>query len=131
MDIGAAIASGQGCAVLLLKARNLGVVQRSFGDQVTEATISAFARRLRNCLRPDDPAGRWAEDKFVALITGHTGSSRSLARRVAEHTSGAYVSMDGGKPVRPVLHIDVGVVETAGGEPVDRALHRIEEFFKV
>jgi hypothetical protein len=47
---------------------------------------------------------------------------------INEHLSGAYACLSGGKTVRPVLQLNVGVVHTSTGEAADHVLERIGVF---
>jgi diguanylate cyclase (GGDEF)-like protein len=125
-----AFSMGTPFSLLLLRTRNLASIQRQFGDVVLENLLSAFAKRLRTCLRAEDPAGRWGEDRFAVVLEGANSTARAKAKAVAEHCSGTYVCMIDGKPMRPVLQTDVGVVDSSSGDSAERLIQRAEEFFR-
>lgn len=125
-----AFSVGAPFSLLLLRMRNLASLHRQFDDAVMETLLAAFAKRLRSCIRPDDPAGRWGDDKFATIFEGSHSQARAKARAVSEHCAGTYVCMVDGKPVRPVLQLDVGVVESSGAESVERLTQRADEFFR-
>ena len=125
-----AVSSGRPFLLIVLKARNLGAIRRQFGEKVLETLLAAFAKRLRNCLPKDEPAGRWGDEQFAVLLTESAPSGRAIARRAAEHTAGVYVCMEDGKPRRPVLQVDVGVVDSVQDESLDRLIQRVEAFFR-
>jgi GGDEF domain-containing protein len=116
--------------LLLLRIRNLATAKRQLGEEVERSLIDSFAKRLRNCMSADALAARWDEERFVVLQAGGKRESIPAAKRVSEHVNGTYVSTAGGKLVRPVLKVDVGTVEIAPGERPDRAIARIEVFFR-
>jgi diguanylate cyclase (GGDEF)-like protein len=125
-----AFSLGTPFSLLLLRTRNLASIQRQFGDVVLENLLAAFAKRLRTCLRAEDPAGRWGEDRFAVVLEGSNSTARAKAKAVAEHCSGTYVCMIDGKPMRPVLQTDVGVVDSGSGDSAERLIQRAEDFFR-
>jgi GGDEF domain-containing protein len=116
-------------SLLLLRTRNLVLLRRQLDEAAMEGLLSAFAKRLRSCLRPEDPAGRWGDDQFVVILEGTQSMARAKARAVSEHCAGIYVCMVEGKPVRPVLHLDVGFVDRGSVDSLDRLVKRAEDFF--
>jgi diguanylate cyclase (GGDEF)-like protein len=129
-QIRTAFSLGTPFSLLLLRTRNLRTLQIQFGEAVLENLLSAFAKRLRTCIRPDDPAGRWGDERFAVIFEGAASAARAKAKAVAEHCSGTYVCMVDGKPMRPVLHIDVGVVDNGNADSMEKIVQRAEDFFR-
>jgi len=114
-QIGSASA-GELC-LLLVRAGGFRQAERQFSREVATELAAAFSRRLRNC-----------EEGFVAILSKEP-EAMSRAKRIAEQLSGDYVCLERGKTVHPSLHLDVAVVETQPGDPLERTMKRIEEFF--
>lgn len=129
-DLRTAVSVGAPFSLLLLRTRNTAGIHRQFGEVVLNGLLSVFAKRLRGCVRTSDPTGRWGDDRFAVLIEGSQSFARTKAKAVAEHCAGLYVCMVEGKPVRPVLQLDVGVVDYTGADSVERLIQRSEEFFR-
>jgi diguanylate cyclase (GGDEF)-like protein len=128
--IAAALSKGTRVCLVLLKMRNAASVQAQFGSQVFAELLAVFAKRLRNVLRPETAAGRWDEDAFLCLLAGEKSDAVALAKRISEHAGGTYVCMRDGKAVRPVLCLDVGVVDWAPGDADGRLIQKADQFFR-
>ena len=124
-----AIASGEPFFLLLLRVRNLAAVRRQYPD-VEEILLDAFSKRLRNCLKPEDCAARWNEDRVAVLAAGNKSDSIAAVRRVAEHVGGTYVIRLGERLVRPVLQVNVAAVDGRTDETPQRLMGRLESLYE-
>src|SRR5262249_15923432 len=122
-----AIASGEPHFLIWLHVRNLASLKRQFGENIEDGLLSAFAKRLRNCIQSDDLAARSSEDQSAALQARQITESRATCRRLSEHVGGVYVFTHEGRLIRPVLHIDVAAVELRADDTVARVSHRIAD----
>jgi GGDEF domain-containing protein len=122
-------AYGRELCLLLVKASGFQQAERQFNRAVAAQLAAAFSKRLRNCLPPDATIGRWSEEGFVAILSVEKPEAVASATRVAEHVFGDYACLERGKTVHPSLHVGVAVVDTDPGDPPERTLKRIEEFF--
>ncbi len=52
----------------------------------------------------------------------------STGRWITEHLSGPYACLQSGKTVRPVLQLNVGVIDTTFGEFPEAVLDRVDIF---
>jgi diguanylate cyclase (GGDEF)-like protein len=114
-------------SVLLLKAGGLRAAETQFGRAVAEELAGAFAKRLHNSLPLTAVIGRWSEEEFVAILQADEPETAALARRISEGLAGAYACLKGGKTVRPVIHLRVGVVNPATDD-AEKVLQRVREF---
>jgi GGDEF domain-containing protein len=119
--------AGEYC-LLLVSARGLRRAEIQFGPPVSEELAGAFAKRLRNSLPPNAVLGRWGTEELVALVQMKKTEAVASGKWITEHLSGTYVCLQGGKPVRPALQLNVGVVDTAAGEAPERVLDRVGVF---
>jgi diguanylate cyclase (GGDEF)-like protein/PAS domain S-box-containing protein len=62
-------------ALLCIQIDQLDRFTVTHGREAGNAILSAVAQTLRNTLRPCDPVGRWAEDRFLAITPYCTGST--------------------------------------------------------
>ena len=118
-------APGSFC-LLLVKVSGLRTAELEFDRDVAAELAGAFSRRLRNSLPESAVIGRWSDEEFIAITQLARTPAVSLATHLAEHLSGSYACLRGGKTVRPALRLRVGVVDSATEAP-DRILHRIAE----
>jgi len=68
--VASAVAARSEFFLLLLRIRSLPQIKRQLGGAITDELLAAFAKRLRSCIKPDDPAGRWGENEFAILLPG-------------------------------------------------------------
>jgi diguanylate cyclase (GGDEF)-like protein len=114
-------------SILLLKAGGVRAAETHFGHDVAEELAGAFAKRLHNSLPPTAVIGRWGEEAFLAILPNDQAETAALARRITEGLAGAYACLKAGKTVRPVIHLQVGVVDP-GTDSAERVLQRVGEF---
>ena len=122
-------ASGDQLCLLLVRASGFRQAERQFNREVAAELAAAFSKRLRNSLPPAAIVGRWNEDGFVAILSVEKHEAMASAKWIAEHLSGAYACLQKGKTVHPALHISVAVVEHQPGDPPERTLKKVHEFF--
>jgi GGDEF domain-containing protein len=118
---------GEYC-LILVSARGLRRAEMQYGPPVSEELAGAFAKRLRNSLPPNAVLGRWSAEELVAMAPMKKAEALATGKWITEHLSGTYVCLQGGKPVRPALQLNVGVVDTLAGEAPARVLERIGVF---
>ncbi|MGD9829458.1 MAG: EAL domain-containing protein, partial [Hyphomicrobiaceae bacterium] len=75
--------SGQSCALLIAAVDNLAAINKAFGFEVGDQTISAVGRQLRSHLRGGDTLGRYSSNKFgIVLNECGPGAMRLAAERL-------------------------------------------------
>jgi GGDEF domain-containing protein len=114
-------------SLLLLKAAGLRVAEAQFGTAVAQELAAAFTKRLRNSLPPAAVIGRWSEEGFLAMLYVDRPEATAFAERISGSLAGAYACLKGGKTVRPLIHLRVGVVDPGADGP-EKVLQRIGEF---
>jgi GGDEF domain-containing protein len=119
--------AGQYC-LLLVGARGLRRAQVQFGKEVGEELAGAFAKRFRNSLPGAALIARWGPEEFAAVLTAKKSEALASAKWITEHLSGAYVCVKDGKTTRPMLQLNVGVVDTGAHEKPERIIERIGAF---
>jgi GGDEF domain-containing protein len=121
--------SGQKLCLMLVTASGIRQAERQYNREVSAELAAAFSKRWRNSLPPNAIIGRWSEEGFIAMLMLEKPEAMASAKRVAEHLSGDYVCLQRGKAVHPSLHVSVAVVDNQPGDPPERTLKRIGEFF--
>jgi GGDEF domain-containing protein len=116
-------------SLLLIQVSGIRRASANFESAVVDELTAAFTRRLRNTLPPKSAVGRWSQEEFVAILPTAKAEAVTLAKWLAEHLSGAYSCLQGGKCVRPALQLSVGVVELCGEHP-HRVLVKVSEFLR-
>ncbi|MEJ2638348.1 MAG: EAL domain-containing protein [Desulfosarcinaceae bacterium] len=69
---------GRAVAVIFFDLDNFKIVNDSLGHAVGDQVLRAVADRVRNCVRPDDTAGRFGGDEFTILINGISDPSQVM-----------------------------------------------------
>ncbi len=118
---------GEYC-LMLVAARGLRKAEMQYGPPVAEQLTGAFAKRLRNSLPPNATVARWASEEMVAMLSLKKSEAVSTGRWITEHLSGPYACLQSGKTVRPVLQLNVGVIDTTFGEFPEAVLDRVDIF---
>jgi GGDEF domain-containing protein len=113
--------------VLLLKAGGLVEAETQFNRAVMYELTGAFTKRLRNCLPPETVIGRWSAEGFVAILHGGKTESTSLGERLSESLTGSYACVQLGKPVRPVIYLQLEMIDREA-DSTDIVLEKIAEF---
>jgi diguanylate cyclase (GGDEF)-like protein len=126
--IAVALSAGAPICVMQLRLRNLAIIHRQYGEAIRDATVRAFAKRLRTCLTPTDLAGRWSSEEFAVVRPLTKREAMDMLRSIIEHVNGVYVCMEDGQPIRPALQVDVTLHEAGLGEKADRLIHRLDAF---
>ena len=114
--------------LLLVSVRGLRRAEEQFGSGVAEELAGGFSKRLRNSLPPDAVISRWGLEQVVILIRTKKSEALATGKWITEHISGSYACLHCGKTVRPVLQLNVGVVDTSEGEGPDPVLERVNIF---
>ena len=93
--------------------------------QVFNDLLIAFTRRMRNSLPPDTPAGRWEEEKFIAIVSGSAFQAHGLAELLQRRLSGPYICRSEARTVITALQTRVRIIETSPEESHDRIIESI------
>jgi diguanylate cyclase (GGDEF)-like protein/PAS domain S-box-containing protein len=112
-------------AVLFLDVDHLKDVNDSFGHTAGDALLRTVARRLQNCLRPEDTIARYGGDEFAILLEGIQSISdvtRIAARIQEELTAPLHVE---GYDLSTSASIGIAV-NSAAEESVEQLLHHAD-----
>ncbi len=114
---------------LLVRVSGFRQAERQFNREVAAELAAAFGKRLRNSLPPSATIGRWSEDGFIAMLSVEKAEAMASAKWVTEHLAGAYACLLKGKTVHPSLQVSVALVDNQPGDPPERTLKRVQDFF--
>lgn len=115
-------------SLLLIGARGLRRTEVQFGKEVGDELAGAFAKRLRNSLPANASFGRWGAEEFVITLSMKKSEAMATGKWISENLAGSYACLKGGKAVRPMLQLTVGVVDTVSSEKPERVVERIGAF---
>ena len=106
----------QHLAVLLLDLDDFKLVNDGLGHVAGDQLLIAAARRLENCVRPNDTVARLGGDEFALLMPGANESSAiTAAKRVLASLNSPFNTL--GRDV--FVHGSVGVVVAGGDQAPD------------
>ncbi|RFA27185.1 hypothetical protein CAI21_15150 [Alkalilimnicola ehrlichii] len=74
--------SGEHYAVFVMDMDNFKLINDTYGHQVGDELLTAFAKRIQNLLRPVDTLARFGGDEFTLLLT--EVEDKSTVKQVAE-----------------------------------------------
>jgi len=115
--------------LILMAVTGLRRAESRFSSEVCAELTGAFAKRLRNSVPLEAVIGRWSVEEFVVILAVPEEESRKIARYIAEHLSGTYVCLHGGKTVLPGLQVKTSMVPALeGGSP--QLVQRVSAFLK-
>ncbi len=120
-----------GYCLLLISARGLQRAEVQFGAAVAGELAAAFSKRLRNSLSTTAVVSRWGAELFVVMLGVKKSEATATGKWISDHLSGAYVCLKEGKTVRPVLQLNVGIVDTAVGDVPQRIVQRASAFLGI
>jgi diguanylate cyclase (GGDEF)-like protein len=110
----AADGTGATCCILMMDLDHFSEVNESFGHAGGDQALVAFARLLREQLRPMDLVGRYGGEEFCALLpdVGMIEATR-VANRLREAVAGRVIEMRG-RALR--ITISIGVAPLRDGD---------------
>jgi diguanylate cyclase (GGDEF)-like protein/PAS domain S-box-containing protein len=78
--------------VLCVQPEGLGQFRATWGREAGDAALLVIAQTLSNSLRPSDFVGRWADDRFLVILTGcgKTGI-QSVCQRIRKTIASAEI----------------------------------------
>lgn len=113
----------QGLAVLMLDIDHFKSVNDRYGHAVGDATLKAFAERVRAQLRASDQCARYGGEEFAVLLPG---ASPEKALEVAERLRAAVAARPLVEQPRVDNTVSVGVAWVAAGDGAKELLQRAD-----
>jgi diguanylate cyclase (GGDEF)-like protein/PAS domain S-box-containing protein len=112
-------------ALLCVQIDQLDHFTATHGREAGNAILSAVARTLKNTLRPCDPVGRWAEDRFLAIVPYCAGSTvEQVGERLKNVVGFAAIPWWGD---RVSITISVGATSVCAGDDAGSIVSRAEK----
>jgi len=125
--ISAVIEARKPFSIILLKIRNLPLVESRFGTRARVDVMAAFTGRARKGMPDNAVFGRWSEEQFIGMIAVGRAEAIALAKRLTQQISEPCVTEDG-KPPRPAPQVDVAVIDSAAGDSYEGLTNRINKY---
>jgi len=115
---------GTAFGIILADMDEFKSVNDTYGHAAGDATLTAVARTLSNCLRASDVVGRWGGDEFLAILSG---VNRQILAQVSEKfrrlVAQSSLPVDGGQIQ---LTISVGAAMAEPGDSPESLLKRAD-----
>jgi PAS domain S-box-containing protein/diguanylate cyclase (GGDEF)-like protein len=111
--------------VLCIHLHRLDHFRSSYGPEAEHSILRVAAQTIVNSLRPSDYVGRWAEDKFLAVLTGCRQTALdAIGNRIARIVASGGIEWWGEE-----LHLPATVSKTVpqAKETLESLLRRIEQ----
>jgi GGDEF domain-containing protein len=126
--ISAVVETRKPFSLLLLRIRNLALIERQFGAQARMDVMAAFTERAHKGMPDNAVFGRWSEEQFIGMIAVDKAGAISLAKRLALQISEPCASTENGKPPRPAPLVDVAVVDSSAGDIYEGLINKINNY---
>lgn len=120
--------SAGGYYLLLFQVRGIKQAAVKFSPQAGEELSGAFIKRLKNSLPQSVTLGRWSPEEFIAMVPELRDRTKASGRWVTDNLSGTYTCLHGGKAVRQLLQVSVGIADSVAKESAERTLERVRKF---
>jgi GGDEF domain-containing protein len=126
--ISAAVDARKPFSLLLLRIRNLALVERQFGERARVDVMAAFTKRAQKGMPGNAVFGRWSEEQFIGMIAVDRADAIALAKRLAQQISEPLASTQNGKPPRPPPQVDVAVIDSSAGDTYAGLTAKIDNY---
>jgi GGDEF domain-containing protein len=126
--ISAVIEARKPFSVILLKIRNLPLIERRLGPRARVDVMAAFTERARKGMPGNAVFGRWSEEQFIGMIAVGRAEAITLARRLTQQISEPCISTEDGKPPRPAPQVDAAVIDSSAGDTYEGLTNRINKY---
>jgi len=121
--VGGPRANRRSLALLMLDIDHFKSVNDRHGHAVGDATLKAFAERVRAQLRADDRCARYGGEEFVVLLPG---ASQEKAQEIAERLRAAVAAQPLVDTPRIANTVSIGVAWMAEGDDAEALLKRAD-----
>lgn len=116
-------------SLMLFDLDNFKRINDSYGHQVGDRVLMAFAQRCQAMLRPEDELARFGGEEFVVVLDGV--SLRNAVKRAQgiceAMASSRYTLDDGDNPRQLAVTVSAGVAELRRGDSVDTVVKRADD----
>lgn len=120
------IEGGQPFCILLFDIKRFKAVNDRYGFEAGDELLRQFAKRLSTSIRGDDIAGRWKNDRFLALVECPMHIVIPRARQIHGKLCGRYELGDKSGPSVEVISY-MGLAEFRPGESAQQLLDRADK----
>ncbi len=115
-------------SVLLLKIRNLPVIERQFGAQVRAEVMATFAARVNDSLPENATFGRWSEEQFIAVVKVEKSVAVALVKRLTQRIAEDNPGGEDRKPRRPLPQVSIGVLVNSPADTYESLTKKIDNY---
>jgi diguanylate cyclase (GGDEF)-like protein len=109
-------------SVMYLDLDGFKAVNDTYGHQVGDEILIAFAERFKGALRTEDTAARLGGDEFGVLLEEDLVGASRTAQRLISALAGTYAVTAGELPIG----VSIGVATRRGAEELDELLHQAD-----
>jgi diguanylate cyclase (GGDEF)-like protein len=112
-------------SLMFIDIDNFKSINDTYGHMIGDKILSLIAKRLRECLRSNDTAYRFAGDEFTIMLPETTlGEARIVADRIlAKFTLGSLIINE--KEITKIT-LSIGITEHKLNEGIEELLHRAD-----
>ena len=126
--ISAEMEAGTSFSLLLLKVRNLPLIERQFGRQVRIDAMAAFVERVSQGLPRNAVIGRWNEDQFIGLLPLDKSETVALAKRLTQYSPDSNTAAEDSRPRTPALQFNTAVLVNSTGDTYESLIRKIDNY---
>lgn len=113
-------------SVLMMDLDKFKNINDTYGHNVGDQVIAAFADLLRNTLRQEDAIARFGGDEFVALLPGIAKhEAAEIANRILKSARSENISIEGGVSIP--LVVSIGICDNAAHTSQEEILQRADQ----
>jgi GGDEF domain-containing protein len=122
------MAAGRSFSLLILKIRNLMLIERQFGAQARSDVVTEFAARVLKILPQHAALGRWSVDQFVALAPVEKSEAVALVKRLTLQVGENPAGESGGGSRRVPAQVNAAVLVNSPSDTYESLLRKIENY---
>jgi GGDEF domain-containing protein len=126
--ISAVVETRKPFSLLLLRIRNLALIEKQFGAQARVDIMAAFTERAHKGTPDHAVFGRWSEEQFIGMIEVDNAEAVALAKSLTQQISKPCASTENGKPPRPAPQVDVSIVDSSAGDIYEALINNVDNY---
>jgi GGDEF domain-containing protein len=126
--ISAEMEAGTPFSLLILKIRNLPLIERQFGRQARVDAMAAFVKCLSKNLPKNAAIGRWSDDQFIGMLTLDRSEAVALTKRLTQLISEPATDLEGSQAHTLPLQFNAAVLANSKGDTYESLVRKIDSY---